>query len=345
MVKINKLKEISVMNAFLCLCVVAVHLTVEPMGLWSYGTFRYLTVFVINRILCFAVPAFLFLSGLKLHHKFDKKSVDVKKFYVNRLKKLVLPYIVCVLVYFVYLWWKGWVEPKYLPGYIFLGTLVAHCYYIVIAVQLYALFPLLKKVFERFPKTVTVLSLILTVVMIQFVHIPYVDRFAGTYIFYFVFGMFFSKYKLYDKLRNSGRLYLLCFVCFLILAVVHMRYLYLQMVPGYVYFGAELMKLLFVFCAIMFLYGTFQRLADRFSVLVKVSEVINDTSYSIYLYHILLLYLLRNDLLKILDLTVWGRLAVATVVMYGSIFVYSWGVRYLKTRAKQNKQNSGSVAL
>ena len=215
--KMGKFKEVSVMNAFLCLCVVMVHMTVEPMDLWAPHTMKHIFMFSVNKILCFAVPAFLFLSGLKLQNKFEGKSVDVKKFYWGRVKKLVIPYVVCVLIYFLYLWWKGWAQPRYLHGYIFLGTLVAHCYYIVIAVQMYFIFPLLKIAFERSPKIVALFAVICSVVMVQFVHLPYLDRFVGTYIIYFVFGMTFSKFDWGEKLKNSKMIYFISFLGFAIL--------------------------------------------------------------------------------------------------------------------------------
>ena len=223
----KKFKEIPLMNSFLCFCVVMVHLTSDPVENLTFGTFWHTIIYITNRVLWFSVPAFLFLSGLKLYNKYTDIKIDLRRFYAGRLKKIVVPYVICVLVYFLYFFGKGWADVKSLPKYILLGTLVSHCYYIVIAVQAYIIFPLLKKVFDSFPRTVTFAALICSVVFVQFWRFEYTDRFLGTYLFYFVFGMFFAKYRIYDKIK---KVYPLCIAGYVVVAITHIGLLYKQSV-------------------------------------------------------------------------------------------------------------------
>ena len=155
--------------------------------------------------------------------------------------------------------------------------------------------------------------------------------------------MMFSKYNWGEKLKKSKGLYFVCFVGFAILGALYVRGVYLVSRNLWGFEFSELVKMAYVLIATMFLYGTFQRVSEKFGRLVKIAEVISATSFSIYLYHILVLYVLRTDLLKRLDLSVWGRFAVTAVVMYGGIFIYSYGMRYLKMRFGNIifKQNGG----
>lgn len=134
-------KGITLMNMLLCFCVVAIHLTSIPLSQLAPDSFAYILVFAANKVLCFSVPAFIFLSGFKLYSGYGNRKMNLGKFYLRRVTKIVIPYVIAVLVFFVYFYAKKWVVAASLPEYIFLGTLVAHFYYVVIAVQLYVLFP------------------------------------------------------------------------------------------------------------------------------------------------------------------------------------------------------------
>ena len=133
----KELQEIKLMNVVLCLNVVMIHLTASPLGTLRKDSIWFFVIFLINKGLCFCVPAFLFLSGFKLYQKYQGEKINLKTFWYGRIKKIVVPYIIAFLVYFLYYFLKSWINLKELPQYFFLGTLVAHFYYIVIAIQAY----------------------------------------------------------------------------------------------------------------------------------------------------------------------------------------------------------------
>ena len=95
-------KEVIPMNSFLCLCVVMIHLTSAPLGALEVGSFLHMLIFAVNKLLCFSVPAFIFLSGLKLYASYHDKQIDLKRFYIGRVKKIIVPYIISVIIYFLY---------------------------------------------------------------------------------------------------------------------------------------------------------------------------------------------------------------------------------------------------
>ncbi len=240
--------------------------------------------------------------------------------------------MICVIVYFAYFFVKGWADVKGLPKYILLGTLVAHCYYIVIAVQSYITFPLLKKMFDRFPKPVTFVALICSVVFVQFWRFEYTDRFLGAYIFYFVFGMFFSRYKIYEKIK---RIYLWCVAGYVIVGIIHIGLLYRQSAGVFWYRYADIVNIVCVTLAILVIYSTCVVLSQRCSRLCRWAQVINNTSFSIYLYHIMVLSVLKYDVLPRFNLTSGDVFIISAVVAYGLILVYSILTDYIKRRMTQ----------
>jgi len=82
-----KLKEISLMNVILCFSVVMIHLTSSPLAVLRKDSIWYLIIFMINKGLCFCVPAFIFLSGFKLYGKYKDEKIDIKRFFLRKIKK------------------------------------------------------------------------------------------------------------------------------------------------------------------------------------------------------------------------------------------------------------------
>lgn len=316
----NNFKEITIMNAFLCLCVIMIHITSAPITEFVCGTFWHTVIFIVNKLLCFSVPAFIFLSGFKLQNKYKDTKVNIKKFYLGRLKSIVIPYIISVIVYFLYFFSKQWVLLSSLPEYVFLGTLAAHFYYIVIAVQLYLLFPLIKWLFDKFPKTVLALSLICIILCLELFTFTYNDRFFGTYIFYFVFGMAFAKY---DFLRQSKKLLITCSIAFVALAVFHMYRIYNSVYVGTPYSLVNIVNIIYVAAAIVMLYGVFTFLA-KIPLVHNISRSLGKVSYNVYLYHILVISILQYDVFVTADFLPKDKFLITFAVVYGLTFLYAF---------------------
>lgn len=75
-------KGITLMNMLLCFCVVAIHLTSIPLSQLAPDSFAYILVFAANKVMCFSVPAFIFLSGFKLYSGYGNRKMNLGKFYL-----------------------------------------------------------------------------------------------------------------------------------------------------------------------------------------------------------------------------------------------------------------------
>lgn len=331
----RKFKNINLMNVILCLSVVMIHLIASPLSMLRKDSIWYFIIFIINKSLCFCVPAFLFLSGFKLHNKYKDESIDIKKFYLGRIKKIVIPYIVSFLVYFIYLWSKKWINTKEFVEYFFLGTLVAHFYYIIIALQAYLLFPLLQKMFIKYDKILLVVSLICTILFQAFIFFEYLDRFVGSYIFYFVFGMYVAKY---NKKIKANQLLKRAIIPFIMIAIIHITFSYMANIGGLQYRSAPILNIIYVILAILILYSSCILIKGNNNKLNNLIEIINKNSYYIYLYHILIIFLLQNEVYYHFNLSIRYRFIISVVVVYLFILAFCMIKKKINDNYKERKE-------
>lgn len=306
------------MNALLCFCVVAVHLTSWPLAELNNDSLWYILLFSLNKLLHFSVPAFIFLSGFKLFNKYSDVKIDCRRFFSGRFKKIIVPYVISVLIYFVYFYSKAWVSLKELPQYVFLGTLSAQFYYVIIALQFYLLFPVLKGIFKRSPVLVTVLSFICTLCCQQYLHFTYSDRFFASYLFYFVFGMLVSAHR--EKIKKAVSP---CIAICIISGFIHARFSYFSTIGKLFYRHAYVINVIYVTSAIIALYGICTYLCKKCDGIYRLSAVLSAVSYDVYLYHVLPIAVLQYDIFPRLSLTPGWQFAVSSAVVLSLIAAYA----------------------
>ncbi|MBR3870536.1 MAG: acyltransferase [Clostridia bacterium] len=316
--KKGNIKAITLMNALLCFCVVAVHLTSWPLAELNNDSLWYILLFSLNKLLHFSVPAFIFLSGFKLFNKYSDVKIDCRRFFSGRFKKIIVPYVISVLIYFVYFYSKAWVSLKELPQYVFLGTLSAQFYYVIIALQFYLLFPVLKGIFKRSPVLVTVLSFICTLCCQQYLHFTYSDRFFASYLFYFVFGMLVSAHR--EKIKKAVSP---CIAICIISGFIHARFSYFSTIGKLFYRHAYVINVIYVTSAIIALYGICTYLCKKCDGIYRLSAVLSAVSYDVYLYHVLPIAVLQYDIFPRLSLTPGWQFAVSSAVVLSLIAAYA----------------------
>lgn len=312
------------MSAFLCLAVIMIHITAVPATSLEWGSAAHIVMFAVNKVLTFAVPGFIFLSGFKLYSKYGGGKMSLLEFFHGRLLKIIVPYLISVAVYFACKLSVGWVSFAKLPEYIFLGTLDAHFYYVVIAVQLYLLFPLLKWIFDKLPITVTVISLASTILLNQFVWFTYSDRFFATYLFYFVFGMLFARYKFYAKTKVFG---IIGIIASTAVGVWHFATLYNALLTNVMYKWFGIVNVLYVTLSIMALISIFAWISKS-DVIDSLARALDGASYDIYLYHLLPVTFIQSYVTPRLGLSIREQFILSFVVIYGLAFAYA----YLKNK-------------
>ncbi|ANS76726.1 hypothetical protein AWM70_20845 [Paenibacillus yonginensis] len=146
-----RIESLDVYRAIAILAVVIIHLTSNPVVRMQQLPGSGLTIFYEfwNRFSQFAVPAFIFLSGLVLFYNYAdperQKRGWAAGFYKKRLLYIFVPYAVWSLIYFLMKQREQGNDPlaecKTFLIDLLTGNNYEHLYYFVILIQFYVLFP------------------------------------------------------------------------------------------------------------------------------------------------------------------------------------------------------------
>lgn len=193
------------MKIISCLAVVAIH--ISAMGISDpsvENTTRNISLFF-NGISNFAVPSFIFLSGLALMLRYGGKPLACMTFMKKRMHSILIPYLGWSFTYFFVYALAGYyaVSLANILAVVFLGTGEFHLYFVIILFQLYALFPLLKPIVERMHPVLTLALAI--AIHLGFAYgvppFPYMDRIFVPYLIFFAAGMVWGAN--YTYMKNS----------------------------------------------------------------------------------------------------------------------------------------------
>ena len=206
--------ELDYVRALSMLGVIVIHVT---------STFVYassnLTVagmnpaFLLNQLVRFSVPLFILLSGVSLG--FSRSADTYLSFFRKRCVKIVLPYLFWSCAYWLY-YHRGEGLAR-LGSALLRGGAASHLYFIVIVIQLYLLYPFLRRLVKRHPFPTLIFALLISFIAQQAI----LDAAAGliprgpilqnlwflfpTWLFYFVLGMVVGHFNVSRLCGWCGR--------------------------------------------------------------------------------------------------------------------------------------------
>ena len=327
-----RLKNISYMNVFMCFSVVAIHLTSYPVDKLEKDSIWFMVVFFINQLLRFAVPCFVFLSGYKLYRRYKDEKIDLKKFYLGRLKKIIVPYLICFIIYYLYFYFKGWVNFSDFFKNLVTGEIAAHFYYVIFTIQLYLLFPLIKKLFEMNSTLVLVVSLLSTAIINQMFNFEYDYLLFVSWILYFIFGMYISKY---EKEKINKKVFVFETVGFLVFAsiAVYIKYVVEVLKVTNIYYPSVLI-ICSIFASVFFL-NLFKIMTQKeHRVIDTIVNFFDPNTYYIFLYHVLFISITQFDIvhahLNTPKTVFLGEIGVTLGLILIMCFVLNFGRKKLK---------------
>ena len=201
--KANRIEEIDFARVTAMISVITIHVTSNFIYYKSNVSFLGMNIaFILNQASRFAVPLFILLSGISCGLK--KPYVGTRRFLRDRLIKIGLPYLIWSTMYSLYnshMDLSAWSFPFCLKS-LLLGQAAPHLYFIVIIMQFYVLFPVLRKWVETAPYRSLLVSFIISYgiqklfyflvfdfnLIPQSIH-PYLWVLFPTWLFYFVMGL------------------------------------------------------------------------------------------------------------------------------------------------------------
>ena len=319
------------MNIVMCMLVIFIHIASWTLPSMDTKSVKYIFMLVPWRLSAFVVQGFLFLSGVKLFS--SQKAFSYPRFMAGRIKKVYLPYVLWVFIYYAYFIAIGWYKFSLsdTAEYIALGTLCSHFYYVIIAMQFYLLMPLWRTLVNSFNGAkLAVFSVALTMLVMAFVKFTYDDRVFFSYLCYFLLGAVVGKN--YEKICSNIKKYCsLVFGAFLVIGFAEAYLTYRQMVYGAVYRYFKVFHLFYCLAAIFALF-TLSLMIMRGRKLPKLLAAVDRNAYGIYLSHILFIYIANNEMYRLGIDGMLETFLIRGIFTYVATFVLCIGYEYAKEK-------------
>lgn len=209
--------DLYILRVIATVAVIIIHTTSQSLTISAVGYYG-------NQLARFAVPAFLIISGFLLFQSdLNSHFLPVTKFYRKRFHRILLPYVIWTIFYSLVLhfYFNGgqnadMIVPD-LIRHLFLGNGFTHLYFVVIIIQCYLLYPVIRRQFQARPGLFLSISLAVSLLCqyllylhaIKSIHItPYYGQFYliafPVWLFYFFLGMYLALKD--QNLELSGRL-------------------------------------------------------------------------------------------------------------------------------------------
>lgn len=319
--------ELSAASVALMLLVIFIHVASEAVTSFDRGSVQYAAVLSLHRLSSFAVQGFIFLSGVKLF--LDQRDFSAGRFYLGRIRRVILPYIAAFTVFFVYFVLTRRISPGGYFSELISGGLVGHFYFVVVICQFYFLMPLWRLIIKKCSPALTlpvtlVLMIILGSSMPEIIRLLFGIEFAynarlfTTYLFYFIAGAFAGadydsvKAELYSHRRGIYALFAAAgAVDCLLIWMIGTRRAY----PSY----AENVHVLYCISAIAALFCISVTLTEKCGGsgrLMKAIATLDLASYNVYLIHPIFIFITESILYRLGISSISLRFTVKFVLTY-----------------------------
>lgn len=353
-VKNKKVSEVNIMVAIATVFVIFIHTSSEAFWYYDKGSLYSIIVYTFNKILSFAVPCFIFMSGFKLFH--SKKIVSLKDyayFLKSRLIKIYIPYILVAILYIYYLSKHNYIDMNIYQIIVSIlrGDFSSPFYFIVIIMQFYIIFPLFQLIINKrnswivliiailismYFKVVVLKSNIEGNILINF-YKNQSDRIFISYLAYFVFGSVFSiNYE--DIKRNiKPELVIILYIAALSL---HTYLCYINYLGIRFYKYAEVGHMIFCLISIVTLWLIAYKIDCKISYKgLQNFKKVSSASYYIYLIHVLIMYYV-DDYITVHIEKVYISFFVRSLLVIEISFTLAFLINYLKKKIYVKKRIS-----
>jgi peptidoglycan/LPS O-acetylase OafA/YrhL len=155
----QQIKELFIVRALAILGVIMVHATSYATVELATSSSLYPLYNFLNRFFAFGTATFIFLSAFVLFYSYYNRVLDkqlLQNFYLNRLKYIVLPYVIFSLIYYVVVVFPLSPDNNSFSGLsrdfllkLATGKAYDHLYFIFVLIQFDLLFPFLLWLFQK----------------------------------------------------------------------------------------------------------------------------------------------------------------------------------------------------
>jgi surface polysaccharide O-acyltransferase-like enzyme len=296
----QRMREMDYIRAISALSIIMIHVS----GVYTAASRG---AYAMNQLVRFAVPVFILISGLLLSlsgYEFAGIS-GYLGFIKRRMQKIFIPYVLWSILYILFKMRDDlspiWHDPgSFLADTgkkLLYGTAHVHLYFIIIILQLYLLYPALHYLMKYNKKPVLACSFILTLLFQTGIYLQALKvisfpapilpnyMFFPTWIFFFVFGMYFAG----DLVAHRGwigrrtGLITLAWAAGFVLLLLDSRF------TGTFDLSIKPAVLLYSMSTFLLMYSLSLKLKDSRLKILKGLDWISCQSFTIYLSHLFII--------------------------------------------------------
>ena len=341
--KKEKIEQIDIFRAIACVFVIVIHSTATGIvTLKKFSAFSIL-ITVFNKIEP-TVPAFIFVSGLVLHHSYKHREIDLKMYFEKRLRTTVVPYLMWSAIYYTCFVISGTyaLDFKFFIKGLLNGSIMYHLYFMIIIIQFYVLYPILKKIYN-YKKSG------LIVVLVFMMNLIYVILSKGatnpnlffTYLIYFSLGcVFANNLNRFNEILLKHKRILVPVTIFI--AVLYISDFYFNTVPNngnlkalkFLYYNATLSSVVYLIYSLLGTITTYY-ISMRLKKFYNIIKPVGDCSLNIYLAHPLILAIIN----KSLDLVGLESMVLKIIISFVGTSVITFMLVYSLQNIKKSDVN------
>ena len=349
------------MNVFFCLLVIFIHTSSAPVTYLIKPSWQLAAVYTPWKLASFVVYGFLFIGGVRFAlHPSEPGIGGTLVFYRKKLTRILIPYIVWVAVY--YLWLIIYMDYSFSFGklveFFVTGTAASHFYFVVIILQFFILAP----VFRRFKPshTAAVLPILLLITLMLESSLPELlgrvapglrdnflwygpfrnDRVFTSYLFYWAAGVYAGF--AYDKVKEMiGKARIPITVCWALVAFAEVFCGYRGYAYGDWYGILTPLHHLFIISSILFSFTWALKIKDLSFFKTEFFRLLDRCSFSVYLAHLLVMHTFDYYAEKWWDLSVLPsyllRMAVTFTVTVACCMAVAFFSGKIRKKLSENK--------
>lgn len=308
------MRELNFLRAIAAFLVIAIHIVSGRVTISKFA-------FAWDVAMICAVPIFIILSGYLLHYTYqDNRQLNYLEFLKKRLSKVLIPYLIWTIIYMIYSLNGNYIKIFSLGFFydllknLITGRGFIHLYFMVIIIQLYIIFPLLRNLYNKHSKLTWIVSFVLSlyfnmepyfrqrnIYILPAAGVPYYSDFFAKWIFYFVLGMYFAdnSQKLIALVTSKKAELTIVWTSLCISVVMLSRALGMSspiLNPITIVYDISCFLLLYAVCF------CFREKFSRFTVFM---EWFSKQSFIIYLSHLILIKLTLLKITSIFGVHIW----------------------------------------
>ncbi|MFP7176823.1 acyltransferase [Priestia filamentosa] len=305
------------------IAVVTIHLAYETLAvnLHDQHLSNWLTGNLFDSMSRFAVPVFVMISGALLLN--DKRELTYKFFFQRRFNKVLIPFIGWSAIYYVYEVHEGNFQLS-ISDFIELilsNSISVHLWFMYMILAMYIVTPLLKIFVKHASKkdilyclSLWFLVAVLLRILNQYFELSfYIElNYTANYVGYFILGYYLSHYEIPIKWRRMSYIGIVIGL-FSTFVGTYLATLQTKGVLNEFWYEDQSPNVLLVSIG-LFIFFRYQ-LTKREMKIPYLAQLINTSSFGIYLIHILVIRVLYDSVIMKLFLNLHAFIAIPISIL------------------------------